>query len=661
MATVPPGATTGPLAVTVSGGGSATSTEPFAVSNDSGAPTITSFSPTIGTPGVGGAPGTAVTITGTNFETTPTTNNVRFEGNSLRAAVGSASATSLGTTVPPGLTASGPISVATPAGKAVSTQDFFVPVGSYTAADIVTTTRMSIGETKVVSIPTATKVALIIFDGAAGQKVSVSFSSATISGGTVSIYKPDGTALLNPLGISLNPPGGFIDTKTLPTAGVYTLVVDPNGTLTGNVTVTLTNVVDVTGSITPGGAAVPVTITTPGQNARLTFAGTGNQRVSLRRTSTTIVSVTLAILKPDGTTLVGPEFGDYIDAVTLPTTGTYTVLVDPSQAYTGNTTLTLYDVVDLTGTITIGGSAVTVTTTVPGQKARLTFTGAAAQRVSLFMSNVTVTSSFVYLQKPDGSTLTSANVGPPNGFIDVQTLPTAGTYTILLDPIGLNTGSVTFTLYEVPADLTGTITPGGAAVTVSVGTPGQNATLTFSGTSGQRISLRMTAVTFTRAYVSIKKPDGSTLVAPTFVGTAGAFIDTQTLGATGTYTILVNPDIQFTGAMTLTLYDVPADASGSLTIGGSAVTVTITTPGQNGSLTFSGTASQQVTVHVTSNTLGFVTVALKKPDGTQLTALSTSVANFNLTTQTLPTTGTYTVTINPDQGSGSLAVSVSSP
>ncbi len=34
---------------------------------------------------------------------------------------------------------------------------------------------------------------------------------------------------------------------------------------------------------------------------------------------------------------------------------------------------------------------------------------------------------------PDSTALVTASLGPPSGFIDVQTLPTAGTYTILLD------------------------------------------------------------------------------------------------------------------------------------------------------------------------------------------------------------------------------------
>jgi hypothetical protein len=94
--TVPVGATTGALGVTVSGAGSATSSEPFTVTAASLAPTITSFSPTLG------AAGTAVDVTGTNFETLPAANAVRFAGNELRAAVTTATSSALTTKVPPG-------------------------------------------------------------------------------------------------------------------------------------------------------------------------------------------------------------------------------------------------------------------------------------------------------------------------------------------------------------------------------------------------------------------------------------------------------------------------------------------------------------------------------------------------------------------------------
>ncbi|MGH7265095.1 MAG: IPT/TIG domain-containing protein [Candidatus Rokuibacteriota bacterium] len=656
VVTVPAGATTGPIAVTAPGG-SATSAEPFTVAAPP-VPTITRFTPTLG------PVGTAVTVTGTNYETYLPANVVSFAGNGSKAAVTSATATSLGVTVPTGAV-SGRIRVQTPAGAATSAQDFFIPPGSYTPTDIVTTTRMAIGETQGIPIGTAGKVALVVFDAAAGQKVSVSFTSATILSTTVSLYNPDRTLHSS---VSMGTSNHFLDTKTLALAGTYTLVLDAEGTYAGTLTVTLHNANDLTGTITAGGAAVPITIGTPGQNARLTFTGTSAQRVSLRATSVTIGGTTgLSILKPDGTTLAGPAgattSGGFLDTTTLPTTGTYTVLVDPGGASTGNITLTLYDVVDVTGAITPGGAAVPVSLTTPGQNARLTFAGTATQRISLWVSNVSIAFSDVSIVKPDGTALVAPTGFHTGGtFVDTKTLPVTGTYTVVLDPRVGNTGTATLTLYDIPADLSTSITPGGAAVPITVATPGQNVALTFAGTTSQRISLRFTGVTIIRSWVSIKNPDGTTLVGTTFMSLGGLFIDTKTLGATGPYTIHVDPDIEYTGDFTATLYDVPADAIGTLTINDPAQTVTITTPGQNASLTFSGTGSQAVTVRITSNTISSVTVSLKRANGTVLATTTSGAASFNLAQTTLPATETYTVTIDPGTfQTGGLAVQVTSP
>src|SRR6202049_4412824 len=91
VATVPPGATTGNLVVTVSG--TASNGVSFTVV---AAPNITSLSPT------SGAVGAAVTITGTNFGSTQGTSTVKFNGTT--ATVTSWSATSIATTVPSGAT-----------------------------------------------------------------------------------------------------------------------------------------------------------------------------------------------------------------------------------------------------------------------------------------------------------------------------------------------------------------------------------------------------------------------------------------------------------------------------------------------------------------------------------------------------------------------------
>ncbi len=335
VATVPMGATTGPIAVT-SPVGSATSSASFVVGSSPGAPTITSFTPNIATPG------TAVTITGTNFETTPLNNKAAFNlGNS---AISSATSTSISAAVPP--VGSGRISVTTPNGKATSADDFFIPPSTYTVADVMLTARMTIGSSHAASVSTVGKIGLILFDGSMGQRVYLNITNVSSNGVTfVRIYNPDSTVLAAKTVSFSNP--GYIDTTTLPATGTYTILVDPSGSATASMTLSLINVAaDVTGTITPSGASVPVSITTAGQNARLIFSGGADQKISLRITGVTIGSTTpVTIFKPNGTTLISFNAniaaGGWLEATTLPVTGTYTILMDPNTTFTGNATLAL--------------------------------------------------------------------------------------------------------------------------------------------------------------------------------------------------------------------------------------------------------------------------------------------------------------------------------
>jgi hypothetical protein len=113
-ATVPMGATTGPIQVTSLAGTSTFATN-FAVGP---APTITSFTPTIG------AAGTQVTITGTNFTGVI---SVLFNGNSFGMANFVVnSSTQITAIVPPNVVSSGRIQVNTATGTATSATDFII-------------------------------------------------------------------------------------------------------------------------------------------------------------------------------------------------------------------------------------------------------------------------------------------------------------------------------------------------------------------------------------------------------------------------------------------------------------------------------------------------------------------------------------------------------
>jgi YD repeat-containing protein len=666
VATVPSGATTGTIAVTTPSG-SASSGSPFTVTSSSNAPTITSFTPTIGTAG------TSVTITGTNFQTTATNNRTMF--NLRHAAVTSSTATTISTAVPT-LAGSGRISVHTPFGGAVG-DDFFIPPYPFTAADVGFTGRWDVNQASIMSIATANRIGLAVFDGTAGHQLSLRGTNSTFTGtvgcdASVSILKPDGT-VLSPAGC-MEGNTGFLDAVTTPITGTYTILLDPSNTASGSITLTPHDFLDVTGTIAPGGSAVTAATETgkPGQNARYTFAGTSSQRVSLRGTSGTTgqilgCDIFASIVKPDGNAIAPAtcmEGSGFIDATTLPLTGTYTVLVDPAGAIAPATvTLNLYNVLpDVTGTISPGGSAVTVTTEAPGQNGILTFSGTANQRVLVIGTNgisgqvgitCDVTST---IRKPDGSTLASACM-EGSGIIDTQTLPTSGTYSILVDPVLYVTGSLTLTLTNVPADVTGMITADGTLVSATNTAAGQNAIYSFSGTAGQRVSLDVGSGPL--ATVTIRRPNGSSLGS----GTAGPwFIEPVTLLESGTHTVVVDYWGANTGTVPLRLYTVPADFTGSVSVNGGAASVSLSPPGQNGAVTFSGTANQQVTVRVTNNTIAWVKVTLRKPDGSTLTSLTSGAGSFNLSQVTLPVNGTYSIFINPDAAlTGSLNVAVTSP
>jgi hypothetical protein len=272
----------------------------------------------------------------------------------------------------------------------------------------------------------------------------------------------------------------------------------------------------------------------------------------------------------------------------------------------------------------------------------------------------------VSIQKPDGTALLAATCqSGATYFTDQLTLTATGTYTITINPGAMNVGTATLTLHDIPADASPAIAAGGGAVGVTITTPGQNALLSFSGAASQRVSLNVAFGGLDQSAcntVSIQKPDGTALLAATCQSGATYFTDVLTLPVAGTYTITLNPGGLNTGTATLTLYDVPADLAGTITVGGPAVALTTTVPGQNATLTFSASASQAVTVRITGNTMGSVAVTLRKPDGSTQTSSTSSGASFNLSAQTLAAAGTYSIFVNPSGANiGSINVAITSP
>jgi len=431
---------------------------------------------------------------------------------------------------------------------------------------------------------------------------------------------------------------------------------------------------DYNGSITPGGSSVAVTLSSAGDNGYLTFSGSSGDRVFVKAVTGSLSNpgnvgaYTVSLLSPSSvelgsTGLITSSQTKFVDTVTLSASGTYTVRVAPYLNTTGTTTVTVYAVpADDTGSITAGGSSVAASISSVGQDGRYTFSGTAGQKVFLkaltgTMSSTSFPMTFVSILKPDGSTLASSgqiSFSNAYGFIDRTSLPSTGTYTVLVDPKEDATGTVTLTLYDVPADSSGTITVGGSSVGSTNSTPGQNGALTFSATAGDRVFLKATNGTMAASvgaavFVSILRPNGSQIASPVQVSLSNGsgYIDTLSLDTTGTYTVLVDPYQDTTGTTTIRLWNVPADQADPIYIDGPAVDVSLDV-GQNARLPFHGASGQTVRFGRSGNTIPVATFSLLKPDGNSL--VGGFVAGSDGTySATLPSTGVYTLLVDPTQ------------
>lgn len=290
------------------------------------------------------------------------------------------------------------------------------------------------------------------------------------------------------------------------------------------------------------------TLTVPGQRARYAFDGTAGQRVNLGITGVSILSSTVSILRPDGTkweaATIGPSGGSLDPLTALPETGTYSIIVEPVSNYTGSMTIALTSPV--TGTLALDGPSAPVSLTKPGQTARYTFNGNAGQWVSLGLTSVDITSSAVTLMTSEGTILASTAVGTAGGALEDQNpLPTTGTYTVLIDPVGSYTGKMTVTLSTEVSD---SLKVNAAPRSIMISRAGQNGRYTFMGTANQQVTIKVTQNTIGNVNVSLYSPNG--ILQTGVTSSASSFaLKPVTLETSEMYTITINPPMPDTGSI----------------------------------------------------------------------------------------------------------------
>ncbi|WP_329127177.1 polymorphic toxin-type HINT domain-containing protein [Streptomyces sp. NBC_01465] len=635
--TVPAAAGTGTVAVKT-GTTTVSSSEPFSLAGPG--PAITAMSPATG------PASTQVALTGSGFAAADTDNVVRFNG--LIAVVVSRTATALTVKVPPGAS-SGQVTLDTPDGQTNAPKDFTVPSTSNVEATVRTTATDTAPVPVAVSQPG--KIYQVLFGADRGDDVSFGFTGSTFSAVTLRLVDPQG-ATVDTTSIAGSAPNDW-DLRHLPLSGTYSLYVEPNSNGVGSASLVLSEAAG--GALDYAAAPSAAAMTRAGQNTRWTFTATAGDSVSLGVDALQMTSVNALLYAPNGDKLTErliPNKGaDSIDLDSVPQTGTYELVLDPYNAATGTAQASVSNY-STGGVATTTGPAVQVPISRPGQNGTATFQGQLGQQLSLGMAATGFTTSLpVTIKTPSGTVLETQTAwwNSPTEW-ELKTLPTTGTYTIVVAPTALGTGQLSLTLSQTAT--LAALTTGAAPAKADIPRFGQNLESTFQATTGDDLSLGLSANTVTtNLLVSVINPSGSTLINQRMVYTGqSGTIGLSDLPETGTYRIVIDPYQGGTGSLYLTL---SVDIGNVVQIDGASALVSSTRPGQRLRATFTAPAGGMAGLALTSNTF---------TDTTNLTLLDASGALVkDLGTVSKATDGakyfaaltagaTYTVLLEPTNG-----------
>jgi YD repeat-containing protein len=588
-----------------------------------------------------GPVGTAVTINGTGFSSTAAQNTVNFNGTA--AVVSSATNSQLQVTVPMTAT-TGPISVTSPSGSATSTGNFTVTPSN--GVPTITSFSPTVGVTG-----TAVSLVGTNFDPTlANDKLRMNASQAVVSAVTSTTM-----------------------TTTVPPAtasGRFTLVAPAGNAVSSQdfyvpFSTHLPSDIGLAARITPGGSQL---VTMPaGKIAMVLFDGIEGQHVDIGWSGNYSICY-LYLVPPDNSVtsaIAGCTGGGQVSAY-LRKSGTYTIVIDP-QGSSGSLTLSLSG--DVVGTIAIGGPPVTVTTTNPGQDVRLSFAATAGQRVVVYATNVTNPNAAVNLVAQSGSIVTVMFINnTPSGqlfFMDTPISQSLGSevYQLWIQHNGTNVGSETL---QIVPDFAGTLTiPAAGTTGAAIQVPtsgnlplGQSASLTFSATAGQRVSFNLNNSTFPQGscHLYLYDPNGNQLLPASPNGYGCGWVDTVPLALTGTYRFSLSSS--GTGSISISINNDQDVTTPHILIGGSAVNVATTAPGQDIRLSFTTTTTNKRVVIYATNVISSSTpLNLMTPAGTIQAGLAIGTNpgyTYFIDTQTLAAIGTYQLWIPHSQNDSSL-------
>lgn len=637
VAVVPASATTGAISVEVAST-SAVSAEAFVISATEDSPSIVTVLPYVS------RTGGIVTIVGAGFEPVPTQNRVRF--NNAIAEVLASTETTITARVPEEA-GSGKIKVTTQRGVAVSPADFLVIPPAFVIPTLPSVERVGTdGTGSAVAITTSNAYGVRLFEGKAGDLLTVGVSDMTVTSADIRVYGPDNTQVAS---AKLTPTAAGLQIPKLTLTGTYSIYVLPSAV--GSVTVgvfkpSMTNLTL--------GTSTPVNITLPGRRAVLSFTVPADTYVDVTLSGVTLASGTFSLLGPGGVVVMSEAFRTTGLAFPplLKKAGQYSVLVDPDGSIAGSASLTISA---SAAPWLVRNGAPTVLSLVNATPVVGTFRGQPGEYLSI-LTSITSAASFglrIVVKTPEGTTLAQRDVGTGYDYggaavLSFGPLPVVATYTASVQRTVGSTASVSLSLRTAatnPQPL-----PLGTAVAAPVQL-GQTSINSFIGNAGGFLSLAVSEYEghMRGATALVLRPDGMPLVSQTFTIQTGprggliggdgasegpyrhatAVVNLGPLPTSGTYRVVLQQSDKgresdtYDGQWLLTL---SAPLTGQLQADGPLDRKFMGINGQGVLYGFNGSAGQVLALGMQSdlnypshvNLIDAIAVAVIDPDGNQI-------------------------------------------
>ena len=466
---------------------------------------------------------------------------------------------------------------------------------------------------------------------------------------------------------------GTLNLPSLPATGTYTVMIDTaSGAPISGAQLTL--IPGVTGTVPDNGSSQSYTANAPGQNAYLTFTANAGDNLEFELSNISVTggssSLSVTIYNAAGTQITSSSCSgaspgsDCRIFLWNMSASTYSVVVSP----TGGGVMTFNALLqpDIVGPALTANTPTAIHLST-GQVERFTFNATAGETVALNLTSVSTTPAgqavYVAIYRPDVGTITPTDYYTyfsPTGsqILNLPNLPVGGVYTVIVNTAVGIPASAQLTLVS---GVTGSLPANGTSQSYTTNAAGQNAYLTFTASAGANLEFALSNISVT---------GGSSSLGVTITDSAGTQITSSTCSgaspgsdcriylwnmAADTYSVVVSP--MGGGIMTFNALLLP-DIVGPALTANTPTAITLST-GQVERLTFNATAGETVALNlsgVSTTPAGQdLYVVVYRPDVGTITPTdyytyfdTTSAQTLNL--PNLPVSGTYTVVVNSTVG-----------